>query len=275
MPTDVCYPPGADWLCGYTQAELDEMRADADIARVMERSDALAWNTLSALVGYRLSLCPTLLRPCLARCQRQTWEEAPVVGGSGWQPFISGGVWYNGCGCKKDDCSCTSLCEVILPGPAGSITNIWMNGALLSPSAYRVDNANRLVRQDGDCWPICQDMGIPPADDAGVGNENTFVVEWYPGIAPNDLFRYAAGVLATEFFKACSGKNCRLPQGVTSISRNGISMEIPTGLFPGGGTGIREVDAVIRIYNPNGLTMGSRVLSPDSRRGRTQTWGGA
>jgi len=128
-----------------------------------------------------------------------------------------------------------------------------------------VHNGNRLVRTDGDAWPACQDMTSITVD--------SFIVSFYPYLGPNDLLRYAAGLLASEFLKACTGGQCRLPSGVTSISRSGMTMQIPSGLFPTGGTGIREVDAIIRIYNPNGLKMTARVTSPDSSRGRVQTWG--
>lgn len=265
---DICYPDGTDWLCTYSQEELDEMLADPAVERVMLRAEALAWSTLSALIGYRLALCPVLVRPCLARCMSGgTWDEAPVQRSWMEGPFISGGRWFNACGCRGD-CSCTALCEVVMPTPVGGIASVWMDGALLDPTAYRVDNGDRLLRTDGECWPTCQDMTLAPTE---VGS---FAVSYYPYLAPNDLLRYAAGVLAAEYFKACSGKQCRLPQGVTSISRNGISMEIPSGLFPNGATGLREVDPIIRIYNPNGLKMPSRVLSPDSSRSRVQTWGG-
>jgi hypothetical protein len=103
--------------------------------------------------------------------------------------------------------------------------------------------------------------------------EGSFAVSYYTGVAPNDLLRYAAGVLATEFYKACNGSKCRLPAGATSVTRNGVSMEIPSGLFPGGATGIHEVDAVIRIYNPYSLKSPARVMSPDMTRGRIQTGG--
>jgi hypothetical protein len=135
----------------------------------------------------------------------------------------------------------------------------------LAAADYRVDNGNRLVRTDGETWPLCQDMNDGP-DAVG-----SFTVSYYTGVAPNDLLRYAAGVLATEFYKACSGGKCRLPSGVTSVTRSGISMEVPSGLFPGGATGIHEVDAVIRIYNPYSLKSPARVMSPDVTRGRIQT----
>lgn len=366
----ICYPAGANWLCAYTQEELDAMVEDPEVALVMARSDALAWSTLSSLTGYRLSLCPSVLRPCLAGCSPKTWQTAPVIGGSGtFSPYISNGTWYNGCGCSSNDCSCTSLCEVIMPSEVGEIVSVFLDGKEVFPSSYRVDDGRKLVRTDGECWPACQDMSKPgkvqyepvvnvnstnmmtftregqlvqvvvettelgltqggnfagllpwrpkggsqttvynssggqtgafilnagsptingsagpafatfrvvyetsaepdPADTSG-----TFVVTYYPGVAPNDLFRYAAGVLAVEFYKACKGKDCRLPGGVTSISRAGISMEVQADLFLNGQTGIPEVDAVIRIYNPNALKGRPRVLSPDTRRGRIQTWG--
>lgn len=265
---DICYPAGTDWSCsGKTFEELIEMRANPDTGPLMERSEALAWSTLSALIGYRLSLCPSAVRPCAARCSRETWFEAPVIGGHGtFQPYLMGGSWFNGCGCRNSDaCSCSFVHEVILPTPVGAIQSITIDGATLDPTAYRVDNGNRLVRTDGEAWPLCQDMN---------SETNAFVVNYYPFIGPNDLLRYAAGVLAYEYYKACGNSNgCRLPQGVTNVARNGVTMEIPTGLFPGGGTGIREVDAVIRIYNPNALTSPARVMSPDVGRGRVQTWG--
>ena len=271
MPVmDICYPPGTDWGCALSQQEIDSLDPDVKV-----RSEALAWSTLSALLGYRLSLCPVVLRPCAAGCSPTTWQEAPVVAGSQvgiprsgvFGPYISGGHWYNSCGCEsRTFCSCSSICEIVLPVPVGGIASISIDGVVLDPSTYRVDNANRLVRMGGECWPACQDMEA--ASDA-VGS---FTVSFYPHLAPNALLRYAAGILANEFYRACTGGQCRLPQGVTSISRSGVVMEIPSGLFPNGGTGIREVDAIIRIYNPFGLKTPPRVMSPDSGVARVQTW---
>jgi hypothetical protein len=255
---DVCYPDGADWTCAYDQDTLDEMQADPDTLAVMERADALAWMMLSALTGYRLSLCPITILPCAARCSVQTWDVAPVGVGP-FSPYIHNGRWFNGCGCQSaNSCMCTELCEVIFPGSIGKIESVTFDGATLDPTAYRVDNGNRLVRTDGDCWPAC--------------NDGTFLVSYYPGVAPNDLFRYAAGLLAVEFYKACSGLDCRLPSGVTSIARAGMSITMDE-TITGDMSGIAEVDAIVRIYNPHALKGPSRVLSPDRQPGRIRTWG--
>jgi hypothetical protein len=275
--TSICYPPGADWSCAYEQEDLDAIWTDPATRAVAERANALAWSTLSALLGYRLSLCPVVLRPCSAGCTPKTWDQAPVLfsnyagapEGGVFTPYVANGSWFNGCGCSSaDSCGCTTIQQIIMPSPVGEIVSIRVAGGTLNPSAYRVDNGTKLVRQDGGLWPVCQDFNLPPGADAA------FTVTYYPNLAPNDLLNYAAGVLATEYYKACSGKQCRLPTGVTNITRTGLTMEVPSGLFPGGATGLREVDPIIRIYNPNGLKMQPRVMSPDSSRARVQTWGG-
>lgn len=265
---DVCYPDGTDWSCAYAPEEIAALDP-----LVVERSEALAWSVLSSLTGYRASICPVTIRPCAKRCSLGTWDVAPApsenfgVWGTGGGPFVSGGSWYNSCGCAgPSDCSCSTLCEVIMPGEVGAITEIWMDGALVAPEDYRTDNGNKVVLLNGACFPSCQDMTISDPLEGGVW------ITYYPGIAPNDLLRYAAGVLAVEFYLACSGKDCRLPTGVTGITRAGVSMEIASGSFPGGMTGIPEVDAVIRVYNPFGIKARPRVMSPDRTRGRINTW---
>jgi hypothetical protein len=55
---------------------------------------------------------------------------------------------------------------------------------------------------------------------------------------------------------------------VTSISRQGVTMELASGLFDQGLTGIREVDVYIASVNPNRLKVPSRVWSPDIPAGR-------
>ena len=141
-----------------------------------------------------------------------------------------------------------------------------MNGILLDPGSYRVDDGKWLVRTDGDCWPGCQDLSKP---DTELG---TFSVTYLNAIPVDHLGMYAAGVLACEYAKACAGVKCRLPSGVTSITRQGISMEVSAGLFPNGLTGINEVDVWVQMYNPHALTTGPTVWTPNQGgRARTTT----
>lgn len=258
----ICYPDTTDWGCALSQQELDSLDPD-----IKARSEMLAWTSLQRLVGFRLALCRVVVRPCAARCNSGAWMEAPVSGFPADGPYISGGTWYNACGCtSSDSCSCGPLSEVILPAQevSGPII-VKINGGVLDPTSYRVDNGNRLVRQDGSAWPICQQMGV--AD----GEEGTFSVSYYPGIGPDDALNYAAGLLAVEWYKACTGNDCRLPSGVTRVQRQGVNFEVPADMFASGLSGIREVDAIVGTYNPYRLTTPSAVFNPDVRRGRVRT----
>lgn len=274
----MCYPSDTDWSCKFTDEEIAELRADPVKSKLVARSEALAWSTLAALTAYRIGVCPIVVRPCALGCMPTgTWMDAVVRGGStgalplqtigrSFTPHMQGTEWVNSCGCTSD-CSCGPLSEVILPGPVGDIVEITIDGVILDRTAYRVDNGNRLVRQDGERWPSCQDMSAPAG---GVG---TFTVEYYRGAAPNEITRYAAGALAAEFYMACTttGK-CRLPRGTVAVVRNGVSMELEPNLIDSIATWI-EVAPVIQMFNPNRLTTAPRVLSPDSRGTRRQTWG--
>jgi hypothetical protein len=142
------------------------------------------------------------------------------------------------------------------------VQEVTIDGATLDQSAYRIDNSHLLVRTDGECWPLCQDMNLDPSEPG------TFAVTYVPGIVPGSAGLWAVGLLALEFAKACTGGKCRLPSSVTSISRQGVSMEFSEGMFAGGMTGIREVDAYVVSINPNHLVQPPRVWSPDLKQPR-------
>lgn len=251
----LCIPDTTDWGCRLTADEI------AGLDPVMKaRSERLAWSSLVRLTGQRLSLCPVAVRPCAARfLPTLGYEDGSGVNpGSG--PYIAGGTWFNACGCGPSSCGCDGRNVIRLPAEVGGPVSVMIDGALLDSSAYRIDNGNLLTRQDGEAWPIAQDM------NAAAGELNTFVVSYYPGVAPDAELAWAAGILAIEFYKACQGNDCRLPSGVTSVARQGITMTIPAGVFDDGLSGIREVDAITGIYNPNRLKTPPRILSPDRMR---------
>jgi len=246
MTCTVPYTP--DYGCDDSWETLDDA--------LQERATALAWGALRTLTGGLVGNCPVLLRPCRRGCGPQSMAT-PI------NPVNVRGHWYNApCGCAGPACSCGPVCEIMLPGVVAEVLSVWVDGEMLDSSAYRIDNANLLVRQDGGCWPECQDMA-QPWDSA-----DAFTVEYVPGVAPDAAGLWAAGVLASEFAKACQGGKCRLPSSVTSVVRQGVSMSFSEGMFAGGVTGIREVDAYVFSINPNHLVQPSRVWSPDLRSGR-------
>ncbi len=235
-----------------------------------EMATEMAWETLRALSGYRIGNCPVTLRPCRAGCGAPgTFQTWPVGPGGGWMtPTVVDGGWFNiACDCRGAECSCTYVCEIALPGEVASIEEVTEDGMVLDNDAYRVDNGNLLVRLDDACWPLCQDM------TKALTEVGTLGVTFTPGVALTPWMSRAAGSLACEFAKACGSRSgCRLPPNVTRIVRQGVSLDLAQNPFPGGMTGLREVDVLTARYNPNRLQAPSVVYSPDVHRGRVTTW---
>lgn len=269
----ICHPP-ADWSCAFTPDQLATMRQDARKAAMMERAEGFAWLLLAAKTAYSLGICPTTVRPCVQRRVPDVgFLTAPVGPLSSslpltpigfMNPYISGGVWYNACGCTSG-CGCDSLSEVQLPGPVGQILEVMVGGVALPRSAYRVDNGDRLVRVDGGRWPLTQDMS---QDDGG---PDAFSVTYYRGAAPNILVAAAAGALAAEFYNGCTGGPCRLPDRLTSIVRNGESYELEPMTFEGP-LGVPEADAIIQFFNPHGHKTRPGIAMPGAQKTRVTTW---
>lgn len=222
---------------------------------VKERSTSLAVDTLRRLTAYRVGGCPVKVRPSRYGCC--------FVPTTGFEPtgyptpgVNAAGAWVNNCGCHQNP----SNKAIPLPAPVGRVDEVLVDGVALDEADYRIDDGHLLVWQGtGDApWPLNQDVNLADTE------EGTFSVTYLNGFPVDRSGQYAAAVLANEYAKACSGgKGCRLPTGVTTIVRQGISMDIASGAFPNGLTGIREVDAFIALWNPRGQVMATRVWSPD------------
>jgi hypothetical protein len=235
------------------------------------QTNATAWATyiLWALTGRRFGSCPVTVRPCGPDCQGPggylTFPVTAAANGGGmpWMiPWIDAGIWRN-CGCAGG-CTCSATCEVRLVGPVISIEEVVIDGLVLDPSAYRLDwvkTLPTLVRTDGGCWPKCQDMDVATTE---IGS---FSITYQKGITVPVSGRLAAGRLAWEFAKACQGQECALPQQLSSLTRNGVSVEVvsPTDFLDSGLTGIADVDLWIRAVNPARKAQVSRVYSSDIR----------
>jgi hypothetical protein len=258
--------PGA--VCAWEISTTCCTRWDDYTPEVQESSAAWATEILNALTGRRFAQCPVKLRPCGTRCG---WfggyltfpVGSPAMSGAGnpWMiPFVDGGVWRN-CTCAGA-CRCRATCEARMPWPVAEVVEVIVDGVVVDPSAYRLDDGNILVRTDGDCWPECQNLDLPDTD------ENTWSVTLRPGEALPASGAIAAGRLACEFAKACTGgEGCSLPEQLISLSRNGVEVQVadPQALLDNGLTGIQEVDLFIRAYNPGQLRARPRVFSPDVR----------
>lgn len=219
-----------------------------------------------ALTGRQYSTCDVTVRPC-----RRTCAEFPSLDfRPGWQgpwPVLVNGAWFNlACQCGST-CSCRELCEVDLPYPVCEVSEVVVDGAALDPGAYRVDDFRKLVRTDGECWPRCQDMAAP---DSEVG---TWSVTLTYGREPPQIAFDAAAELACELIKARIGQTCRLPQRMTSLTRQGVTMSLldPMSFFKDGRTGLYLMDLAIRALNPKMLARAPGVYSPDAPSWRVTT----
>lgn len=203
---------------------------------VQERALLLATSSLQTLTSGRVGTCPITIRPCpqTSRC------------GCGWNPHIRDGRWYN---CAHTPC--TPLSEYDIPGPVGYIDSMLINGEVvdLFNGDWRLDNGHLLVWQGDGPSPLLtvQNLNLP---DTEVG---TWSITYSKSHAVTADARIAVGLLALEFAKGCKPKGkCSLPRGVRTVSRNGVSFTIEAGLWPGGLTGIDEVDQFILKWAPAG-----------------------
>lgn len=246
MLPDSCWPVDTN-VCGVEWDDYDP--------HVQARSIALAGSTLRALTGYRVGGCPITVRPCRRGCDFGGARRFDYTGAY-FNPVVIGGQWLNMlCGCGGT-CGCTVLSQIDLPAPVGQVVGVMRDGAAVDPSLYRLDNGHLLVSL-GAPWPLCQDLSLPTT---AVG---TFSITYLNAYPVDAIGAWAAGILAGEYAKSCVGGKCRLPSGVTSITRQGVSMEITSGAFPDGVTGIREVDTYLMRWNPGHLKFPSAVWSPD------------
>lgn len=168
----------------------------------------------------------------------------------------------------------TGSALVRLPGaPVVSITEVKIDGAVVDPARYRVDNFSELVYLpafDGSDvrsgWPCVQDLRRPITDPG------TWQVTYVWGSLPPVGGKKAAATLAVHLALACqpdrATNGCRLPSRVTSISRQGVTMAIldPLDLYEQGKTGIPEVDLWVASERVGQQRRGGAVVRPGAHR---------
>jgi hypothetical protein len=156
---------------------------------------------------------------------------------------------------------------VLLSGyPVQIITEVKIDGDVVAPSSYRLDEGRFLTRLDGDHWPSCQDLSLADTE------EGTFSVSYGYGASPPEIGIKAAAQLACELYKACSGEACALPARVTRAVRQGVTYEMNAFRFDpiakAWKTGLPLVDAFLNAYNPVGLLRRPTIWAPGRRYAR-------
>lgn len=270
VTTGPCIWPDVTSICCSTWSdytpELQEL--------AMEYAKTIVW----AATGRQFGLCEMTVRPC-GRVFGNNFPNGWFWDGYGtWTPYIWNGNWYNcWCGCNgvAGCCNCDPACQVYLPGPVYSITSVQVDGASLPLTGsdgsynYFVLDQQWLVRTDNTaCWPNCSDQSLAP------GNINAFEVTYLRGKPVPTALANGVATLACEFAKACLGQECRLPQRIASIARQGVTVNMVSieEVLKNGLTGLWEVDQLIMAINPYGLKGRTRFYSPDLPEGRRVTF---
>lgn len=226
---------------------------------------AAAAEVLDALSGRQFGVCPMTIRPCRKECFGDVWPWGTTTWweyGTYPRPLWWNGTWYNiTCGQCTTDCSCSVISEVLLPTPIDSITQVKVDGVVLTPNVdYRLDDYRKLVRLGNNIWPICNELKLA---DTEVG---TWSVTLGLGVQLPTMGRIAYGELATQFAKllACE-KDCMLPKPVQQLTRQGVQMNFldPNEIFANGRIGLYACDLFITTYNPSRLLSRPRVYNVD------------
>lgn len=237
------WEPPAAWCCTLTGVA----------ASVTGDALAAATEILFFASGQQFGLCEQTLRPCRRDCEGTYWganqfpEWGGGLGSTYPQPALIDGQWYNlTCGTCGDNCSCSMISEAMLPGPVWDITEVKVDGVVLSADDYRVDDHRILVRLGGEMWPWCNDLSVA---DTEVG---TWSVTARFGQPPPVLGSIAVGELACQIAKliACDSSCVLSPFFLTSLNRQGVSMTFDPqqefGMLP-------ATSLFVKTFNPYGL----------------------
>lgn len=252
-------PPVIDGPCGL---DVDTSCIDMeqwDAASEGDRETALqsAQQLLRSLTAGEAANCPVVLRPC---GPQSCFDSASwAYDGVSWAPrLVEGGRWINSssCGCARTCRHVSTPTTLLLPTSVAEVTEVWIDGAPLSPSQYRVQG-RWLIRLDGDEWPQEQNMDL-----GWELHPDTFAVVYRPGRPLGAMGAKALGRLVAEFLKSCTTGKCALPSNMRTVSRQGITFDVEKDSLADGVTGIREVDYYTYTINPNRLKQPSRVYVP-------------
>lgn len=216
--------------------------------------------------GQRFDTCQVTIRPCRKSCWGDAWPRLSAGwwdAGGGWGPYpaLINGLWYNiACGSCGTDCSCSIVSETLLPGPVRSISQVTVDGVVLTEGTdYRLDDYRKLVRLGGNQWPLCNNL------NKGITEEGTWSVTMILGEPLPTLGKFAMGELLCQIIYDVLGNSCQLPDNVTNVTRQGLSFTLDdvNELVKNGFSGLKYVDQFIQRYNPSKLAARPRLYDVD------------
>lgn len=159
--------------------------------------------------------------------------------------------------------------------PLNSVT-VKIDGVTIPSTEYRIDDYRLLTRVRPTVnstptehwgWPTVQDFTLPDTE------QGTFSVTANYGMTPPKMGVMACATMAAELALAMSGEPNQLPERVTNLVRQGVSITMldPMTFLKEGKTGIYQVDLFLQAYNPTQKQRRPRVFSPDLGYSRRPT----
>jgi hypothetical protein len=139
---------------------------------------------------------------------------------------------------------------VRLPRRAAAVVSVTVDAVALASTSYRLARSGWLERLDG-VWDVCG---------------GTTVVVYSFGTPPPRGGRAGAAALAVELAKDLYRiKGCALPRRATSVTRQGVTIDLfdPLDFLEKGGVGIPAIDIWIKSVNPGNRSQAGTVWSPD------------
>jgi hypothetical protein len=133
-----------------------------------------------------------------------------------------------------------------------AIEQVTINGEIFS--SWRLSPGGWLERTDGDRWSKVFD--------------DTLIQYTYGEAAPESGVAACVELAHELNLFSCGSADCRLPERVTSVSRQGVSIAVvdPMDFFKIGRTGLYKVDLWLSAINPASRPRRARVFSPDIPR---------
>lgn len=224
-------------------------------AALLEDSLQIASDILFSLSGRRYpGVCTDVVRPTGACAPRETTPRDTTG--------------------RTDPC-CRTTPGIRLGGsPIVDVSEVLLDGEVLDPSEYQVDDYDVLVRLRDPAgnlrrWPCCQDVTLPATE------EGTFQVTYTYGRTPPLGGIRAAASLACQLALAAQPETagqCRLSDRVLSVTRQGVTKTLrdPAAMFPEGLTGLNEVDLWLSSERYGRKARRASVLVPETAARRVR-----
>lgn len=173
---------------------LDEIvAAGYDIDDIIDAaSDIVYWSSGGRITGR----CSTTVRPCADTCA---------------------------CGRPGDACGCCRLDAIPLHGDNPVVTQVKIDGEVLSPADYGILDGHHLIRvATGDrpqSWPGCQSLWRPDTE------EGTFSITYTSGLLPF-VAEMAATEIACDLAAGSVKGESKLPPGTVGAIMDGVSVTL-------------------------------------------------